>query len=151
MVRIRSKLFICGQHTLSYRKQVIVFDLDKNDRWQDVSEMNIARRQSEICMVTDNNDTIWVIAGCRDCWPNGFIEEYRLSTGRWTMLYSVPYYGSVHRTYAYVTMCAYSEGFIYIILSNSERARAEKVFRVYNTKDGTWKTSETEVRVVVID
>ncbi len=104
-----------------------------------------------LCSVSDGLDTIYVIAGCKDCWLDGFIEKYQVSTGVWTKIDAVPNVDIYNKDDLYAEVCAYSNGYIYTIFfrdnpSVGPRYIMDKRFHIYNTVQNTWSISDTQIK-----
>ena len=139
-VIIRNTVYICAGTYNRAIKTVISWTYGK-PAWTPVADMNIARYSHGT--VTDGISNIWVIAGCEpyDCWPDGFIEQYSVTTNTWTKLNHVP---NIQRDYYEVEVCAFWQGYIYVIFY-SHLQDVIPTFHVYNTETGKWHQDNTEL------
>ncbi len=101
--------------------------------------------------MSDGQDTMYVLAGCKDCWANGFIERYQASTNTWTKLNTVPDINIFNKDEIHAEVCAYSNGFIYAIFFRENptigpRYLMDKRFHIYNTMIDSRSISDTQMK-----
>ncbi len=116
------------------------------EAWTPGSDMNVARYQVRLCSVTDGVDRIWVMAGCEDCWPQGFMEMYQVSTDTWTTLNAVPDLTFPSKDGIWAQICGYHDGYIYAVFSQSWNSGLDQRFHIFDTLDNTWSVSQTQLR-----
>ncbi len=146
LVTVREKVFIFGE-AYEYSSKVMSWTPGSKLTWTPATEMNTSRHQHGSCAVSDGQENIWILAGCKDCWDSGFMEHYKVSTGAWSSLSARPDLSYKNKDAVYAQMCEFSRGFINVLFSGHFEYDLDPRFYVYNTRDGSWKTSDTRVKV----
>ncbi len=118
--------------------------------WTPVADMRVSRAPKMFCTVTDGHESIWVIGGCFNCWPFGFMEQYQLSTRMWKKLSTVPDLPFENKDYEAINaqICEYWDGHIFALFSDGS---VYDKFFIYNIKEDSWEQSENELNKVPHD
>ena len=113
-------------------------------KWEKMPSLNIPRR--EHCTVGNGLDTLWVVGGCKECWGEGFIERFTLSSNKWEKLNGTPHAVDKHgRGFRCVDSCVFWGDHIYVTLFQGYTTVHEMI-HVFNTVTGQWLKPTTKVR-----
>ena len=89
-------------------------------RWNRGKNMVVPRHPEGLCALTDSDKNIWVLGGCKNCWNDGFIEMYNMSSDSWVKVNSsMPNVGAKYSNSIGVHICGYAQRFIYMIFADN--------------------------------
>ncbi len=110
-----------------------------------ITDMNVARLQLTMCVVSDGTKLIWVFAGCRDCWEDGFIEQFNISSQTWTKINTVPDIHFQNKNHIHAHICGYFDGMIYAVFSDGAD-EFDRRFHLFDTMEHVWIVSNSELK-----
>ncbi len=158
IARVGATIYVVGEYD-GYSKTVTSFNvanMNKEDvlnamRGSTGVAMNVKRKERDMCVTTDKERYIWVVAGCRVCSIEEFVEQYDVQENIWLKVgKNVPSYDLYNnntKQFGYIAAhgCSYSNGFIFVLFSKTYDRGLDRHFYVFDTVNNTWSKSPTKV------
>ncbi len=151
VVTVQGTVYVFGNFVTFTNKNLQSWNPSRDNSWKKLADANVIRLTVYPCVVSDGYNRIWVFGGCRNCWPDGFMERYDIQLNTWTKLSAVPNTSFEEKDRVSVQVCGYSGGYIYAVFASEYTSGLDKRFHVYNTMKDSWVVSNTMLRVEAYD